>query len=99
MSSSNVMKKSVMNKTLQNFKPKNWFTLEDDNKIYGDRLPSDISKKIELLGKGGFAVVFKVLFNGCEMALKQTSKTNNYKANSDINSAKNEQKVQEHILN
>lgn len=33
------------------------------------------------------------------MALKQTSKTNNQKATSDISSAKNEFKIQEHILN
>jgi len=94
-----ISKKSSFNKTLNSFKPKSWFTLEEDNKIYGDRLPADIYKKIDLLGKGGFAVVFKVLYNGTEMALKQTSKINNYKSSSDISSAKNELKIQEHILN
>jgi len=36
--------------------------------------------------------------NGNIMALKQTSKTNNYKSHSDINAAKNEVELQEYLI-
>jgi len=34
-------------------------------------------KKISLLGKGGFAVVFKVEYKGQAIALKQSSRASN----------------------
>lgn len=79
---------------------KNQFTLEDDFKIQKDRLPSDepSMRKISLLGKGGFAVVFKVIYGGGEIALKQASKTGNYKADSDLSAAKNEIELQNYMI-
>eukprot|EP00801_Mesodinium_rubrum_P002997 Mrub_02997.p1 GENE.Mrub_02997~~Mrub_02997.p1 ORF type:complete len:481 (-),score=95.90 Mrub_02997:116-1558(-) len=79
---------------------KNYFTLEDDYKIYKDRLPSDEPnmRKISLLGKGGFAVVFKVTYGGETIALKQASKTGNYKADSDLAAAKNEIELQNYLI-
>jgi len=61
-------------------------------------LPSTEFTKISLLGKGGFAAVFKVSLNEETIALKQTSKTNNYKADTDIFAAKNELELQTYIL-
>eukprot|EP00341_Mesodinium_pulex_P001391 CAMPEP_0116898470 /NCGR_PEP_ID=MMETSP0467-20121206/7195_1 /TAXON_ID=283647 /ORGANISM="Mesodinium pulex, Strain SPMC105" /LENGTH=120 /DNA_ID=CAMNT_0004570635 /DNA_START=247 /DNA_END=609 /DNA_ORIENTATION=- len=55
-------------------------------------------RKLEFLGKGGFAAVFKVSYEGHILALKQVSKTANYKSSSDVNAAKNEIKVHNSII-
>jgi len=47
-----------------------------------------------LLGKGGYAAVFEVLYKGENIALKQTSKYHNKKASSDVNAAVNELDLQ-----
>lgn len=75
-------------------KIKNQFTLEEDFIIQADRCPSDEFKKIKLLGKGGQAAVFEVLYKGQNIALKQTSKCKNKKMKSDVDAAVNELDLQ-----
>eukprot|EP00829_Urostomides_striatus_P019534 TRINITY_DN7610_c0_g1_i1.p4 TRINITY_DN7610_c0_g1~~TRINITY_DN7610_c0_g1_i1.p4 ORF type:complete len:112 (-),score=23.77 TRINITY_DN7610_c0_g1_i1:455-790(-) len=60
---------------------------EEENKIYGNRIPHGFSK-VSLLGKGGCALVW--LGNKCEtgkkVAIKQFAKLNGFKSQSDVES-------------